>query len=312
MGEWWFAPAQPPSHVQASRTVNAMLGIIGLTVSLVMVFGGYLMGGGQMHVVLEALPTEMMTIAGGAIGAMIVGNSAEVLKGVGGGIKQVFGGSKWKEQDFKDMLCLLFTITKMIKSKGILVIESHIEKPSESSIFQRYPRILADHFATDFICDTLRMLSMNMDDAHQVFDAMESQLEKHHHEHMMPQHALQTMADGLPAIGIVAAVLGVIKTMASVTEPPEVLGGMIGHALVGTFLGVFLAYLIVGPFATKLKAVMDEQHQFYLIIREVLVAHLNGNAPQVSVEIGRGSVPSTMQPSFFELEEALNAAADAA
>ena len=118
MGEWWFAPAQPPSHVQASRTVNAMLGIIGLTVSLVMVFGGYLMGGGQMHVVLEALPTEMMTIAGGAIGAMIVGNSAEVLKGVGGGIKQVFGGSKWKEQDFKDMLCLLFTITKMIKSKG--------------------------------------------------------------------------------------------------------------------------------------------------------------------------------------------------
>ncbi len=312
MGEWWFAPAQPPSHVQASRTVNAMLGIIGLTVSLVMVFGGYLMGGGQMHVVLEALPTEMMTIAGGAIGAMIVGNSAEVLKGVGGGIKQVFGGSKWKEQDFKDMLCLLFTITKMIKSKGILVIESHIEKPSESSIFQRYPRILADHFATDFICDTLRMLSMNMDDAHQVFDAMESQLEKHHHEHMMPQHALQTMADGLPAIGIVAAVLGVIKTMASVTEPPEVLGGMIGHALVGTFLGVFLAYLIVGPFATKLKAVMDEQHQFYLIIRDVLVAHLNGNAPQVSVEIGRGSVPSTMQPSFFELEEALNAAADAA
>ena len=192
------------------------------------------------------------------------------------------------------------------------MIESHIEKPSESSIFQRYPRILADHFATDFICDTLRMLSMNMDDAHQVFDAMESQLEKHHHEHMMPQHALQTMADGLPAIGIVAAVLGVIKTMASVTEPPEVLGGMIGHALVGTFLGVFLAYLIVGPFATKLKAVMDEQHQFYLIIRDVLVAHLNGNAPQVSVEIGRGSVPSTMQPSFFELEEALNAAADAA
>ena len=302
---------RPPNRSSQNGYAN-MLGIIGLTVSLVMVFGGYLMGGGQMHVVLEALPTEMMTIAGGAIGAMIVGNSAEVLKGVGAGIKQVFSGSKWKEQDFKDMLCLLFTITKMIKSKGILVIESHIEKPSESSIFQRYPRILADHFATDFICDTLRMLSMNMDDAHQVFDAMESQLEKHHHEHMMPQHALQTMADGLPAIGIVAAVLGVIKTMASVTEPPEVLGGMIGHALVGTFLGVFLAYLIVGPFATKLKAVVDEQHQFYLIIRDVLVAHLNGNAPQVSVEIGRGSVPSIMQPSFFELEEALNAAADAA
>ncbi|TAL01036.1 MAG: flagellar motor stator protein MotA [Rhodospirillaceae bacterium] len=288
-----------------------MLGAIGLVVAISMVFGGYAMAGGHLSVVLEAMPTELMTILGGAVGALIVGNSVEVLKAVVGGVKQVFSGSKWKEQDFKDMLCLLFTITKMIKSKGILVIESHIEKPAESTIFQKYPRILADHFATDFICDTLRMLSMNLDDAHQVYDAMEGQLEKHHHEKMMPQHGLQTMADGLPAIGIVAAVLGVIKTMASVTEPPEVLGGMIGHALVGTFLGVFLAYLIVGPFAVKLKAVLDEEHQFYLIIRDVLVAHLNGNAPQVSVEIGRGAVPTKMQPSFFELEEALNSATDA-
>jgi chemotaxis protein MotA len=127
---------------------------------------------------------------------------------------------------------------------------------------------------------------------------------------MEPQHALQTMADGLPAIGIVAAVLGVIKTMASVTEPPEVLGGMIGKALVGTFLGVFLSYMIVGPFAVRLKQVINEEHQFYLIIRDVLVAHLKGSAPQVSVEIGRGNVPSKMQPSFFELEEALNAATE--
>ena len=209
------------------------------------------------------------------------------------------------------MLCLLFTITKMIKSKGILVIESHIEKPEESAIFQKYPRILADHFATDFICDTLRMLSMNLDDAHQVFDTMESQLDKHHHEKLVAQQALQTMADGLPAIGIVAAVLGVIKTMASVTEPPEILGGMIGHALVGTFLGVFLAYLFVGPFQVRLKGILDEEHRFYLIIRDVLVAHLNGNAPQVSVEIGRGNVPSEVQPTFFELEEALNSTSDA-
>ena len=135
---------------------------------------------------------------------------------------------------------------------------------------------------------------------------MESQLDKHHHEALKPQEALQTMADGLPAIGIVAAVLGVIKTMASVTEPPEVLGKLIGGALTGTFLGVFLAYLLVGPFATRLKQIMDEEHQFYLIIRDVMVAHLNGNAPQVSVEIGRGNVPSKVQPSFFELEEALN------
>ena len=205
------------------------------------------------------------------------------------------------------MLCLLFTITKMIKSKGILVIESHIEKPEESTIFQKYPRIMHDHFAIALICDTLRMLSMNLDDPHQVFDTMESQLEKHHHEALGPQHALQTMADGLPAIGIFAAVLGVIYTMGSVTEPPEVLGGMIGSAFVGTFLGVFLAYLLVGPFQTRIKQVCDEEHQFYLIIRDVLVVHLNGNAPQVSVEIGPGNVPSNVQPTFFELEEALNA-----
>ncbi len=287
-----------------------MMGIVGIIFVFVMVFGGFLLHGGNIMVVIHALPTELMTIFGGAIGAMIVGNTADTLKGVGTGIKQVFTGPKWKEQDFKDMLCLLFTITKMIKSKGILVIESHIEKPEESTIFQKYPRILADHFAVDFICDTLRMLSMNLDDPHQVFDAMESQLEKHHHEKLQPQMALQTMADGLPAIGIVAAVLGVINTMQSVTEPPEVLGGMIGSALVGTFLGVFLAYTVVGPFGVRLKSVMDEEHQFYMIIRDVLVAHLNGNAPQVSVEIGRGNVPTKVQPSFFELEEALNATSE--
>lgn len=283
-----------------------MMGIVGLVVVNVMVFGGYMLHGGHMSVIFEALPTELMVIGGGAVGAMIVGNSADILKGIGGNLKKVFSGPKWSEQDFKDVLCLLFTITKMIKSKGILVIESHIEKPEESNIFQKYPKILGDHFAVDFICDTLRMLSMNLDDPHQVFDAMEAQLEKHHHENLGPQHALQTMADGLPAIGIVAAVLGVIHTMGSVTEPPEVLGGMIGSALVGTFMGVFLAYLLVGPFASRIKQICDEEHQFYLIIRDVLVAHLNGNAPQVSVEIGRGNVPSKVQPTFFELEEALN------
>jgi chemotaxis protein MotA len=237
-----------------------MLAIIGIAVTFGMVFGGYLLHGGKMGVILAALPTELMVIFGGATGAMIVGNSIETLKGLTGNIKKVFSGPKWNEQDFKDVLCLLFTITKMIKSKGILVIESHIEKPEESNIFQKYPRILADHFAVDFVCDTLRMLSMNLDDAHQVFDAMEAQLEKHHHEALGPQHALQTMADGLPAIGIVAAVLGVINTMASVTEPPEVLGGMIGSALVGTFLGVFLAYLLVGPFSSRIKQICDEEH----------------------------------------------------
>jgi chemotaxis protein MotA len=151
------------------------------------------------------------------------------------------------------------------------------------------------------------MMTMNLEDPHQVEDAMETQLEKHHAEATAPAGALQTMADGLPALGIVAAVLGVIKTMGSITEPPAVLGAMIGGALVGTFLGVFLAYGLVGPFATRLKAVVDEEASFYQIIQSVLVAHLHGNAAQISVEIGRGNVPSDAQPSFLELEEALGA-----
>jgi chemotaxis protein MotA len=163
-----------------------------------------------------------------------------------------------------------------------------------------------DHFALDFICDTLRMMTMSLEDPHQVETAMEKQLEKHHHEALGPSTALQTMADGLPALGIVAAVLGVIKTMGAISEPPPVLGGMIGSALVGTFMGVFLAYGIVGPLATRLKSIAEEEALFYHVIRDVLVAHLHGNAAQISVELGRGSVPSEAQPSFQELEEALN------
>ena len=168
--------------------------------------------------------------------------------------------------------------------------------------------MLKDHFATDFICDTLRMMTMNLEDPHQIEDAMEKQLEKHHHEALEPAHALQNMADALPALGIVAAVLGVIKTMSAITEPPAVLGGMIGGALVGTFLGVFLAYGLVGPLAARLTGILNGDAAYYKIIQSVLVAHLHGNAAQISVEIGRGDIPTTAQPSFAEMEEALSAA----
>ena len=197
-----------------------------------------------------------------------------------------------------------------MKTKGVVALEAHIEKPDESAIFQKYPKILKDHHVTHFICDTLRMMTMNLDDPHQVEDAMEKQLEKHHHEALHPAHALQNMADSLPALGIVAAVLGIVKTMSHINEPPEVLGLMIGKALVGTFLGVLLAYGIVGPLSSRLGAIVDCDAQFYKIIRDVLVAHLHGNAAQVSVEIGRGSVPSSLQPSFAQLEEALATAAE--
>jgi chemotaxis protein MotA len=284
-----------------------MFQIIGIVLLFGCVFGSFIMSGGNIGVILGALPFEMLTIGGAGIAAVLTANSSVVLKGLGGGMGKVFKGPQWKAADYRDLLSLLFLLTKTMKSKGVIALESHIETPKESSIFSRYPKIMKDHFAVDFICDTLRMMTMNLEDPHQVEDAMENQLEKHHHEALEAPHALTSLADALPALGIVAAVLGVIKTMAAITEPPAVLGEMIGSALVGTFLGVFLAYGLVGPMATRMAAVIDEDGSFYKIIQSVLVAHLHGNAAQISVEIGRGNVPTPNQPSFLELEEALSA-----
>jgi chemotaxis protein MotA len=289
-----------------------MFQIIGIVVLFAMVFGSYVISGGKFGVILHALPHEMMAIGGAGLAAFLISNSPAVMKGTLSGLGKVFKGPKWKASDYRDLLSLLFLLTKTMKTKGVIALESHIEKPTESAIFSKYPKVLSDHFAVDFICDTLRMMTMNLEDPHQVEDAMEKQLEKHHHEAMGPPHALQNLADALPALGIVAAVLGVVKTMGSITEPPEVLGAMIGGALVGTFLGVFLAYGLVGPIAARLKELTEEEGAFYRIIQAVLVAHLHGNAAQISVEIGRGNVPSNSQPSFLELEEALsNVTADA-
>jgi len=284
-----------------------MFQIIGIIMLFAMVFGSFLLHGGKMDVILKTLPYELMAIFGAAIAAFLISQSMTVVKATLSGFGKVFAGPKWKAADYRDLLSLLFLLTKTMKSKGVIALESHIEKPHESAIFSRFPKIVKDHFAVDFICDTLRMMTMNLEDPHQVEDAMEKQIEKHHHEASAPAHALQNMADALPALGIVAAVLGVIKTMGSITEPPEVLGGMIGGALVGTFLGVFLAYGLIGPMSARLQNVVDEEGAFYRIIQSVLVAHLHGNAAQISVEIGRGSVPSEAQPTFLELEEALSA-----
>ena len=284
-----------------------MFQIIGIVLLFALVFGSFIISGGNMGVILHSLPHEMMCIGGAGIASFLIANSMTVIKGTGGGFSKVFGGPKWKASDYRDLLSLLFLLTKTMKSKGVIALESHIEKPKESSIFSRFPKVMKDHFAVDFICDTLRMMTMNLEDPHQVEDAMEKQLEKHHHEALAPSHALQSLADALPALGIVAAVLGVIKTMGAITEPPEVLGEMIGSALVGTFMGVFLAYGLVAPMATRMKDVVEEEGAFYKIIQSVLVAHLHGNAAQISVEIGRGSVPSPSQPRFSELEDALSA-----
>jgi chemotaxis protein MotA len=285
-----------------------MFQIGGIIFVFVTVFGGYALAGGGFEVILHALPYEGTQILGAAIGALLISSSGTTLKATMGSLGKIMSGSKWKQKDYIDLLCLLFTLTKTMKSKGMIALEQHIEKPEESNIFKHYPRIIKDHFAIDFICDTIRMMTMSLEDPHQVETAMEKQLDKHHHESLAGANSFQSMADGMPALGIVAAVLGVIKTMGSITEPPEVLGEMIGGALVGTFFGVFVAYGFLAPMATRIKSAVDEEGLFYQVIRDVLVAHLHGNAAQVSVEIGRGSVPSHFQPSFAELETSMNAA----
>lgn len=283
-----------------------MLSIVGIFLILAMVFGGYILAGGSMGVILAALPLELMIIGGATCGSFCIGNKGPVIKRALKDIAACFKGAKWGKDDYSALLCLLFHLVKTIKSKGILTLEPHIENPHESPIFSQYPKIVHDHFAVDFICDTLRMITMSVEDPYQIEDSMQKQLDKHHHEATSGSEALQGVADALPAIGIVAAVLGIVKTMSHIDSPPAILGKMIGNALVGTFLGVFLAYCFMGPFASKAKAIHNQDAQFYLIIRDVMVAHLKGNAPQVSVEMGRGNIPTDYQPTFFELEAAMN------
>ena len=282
--------------------------IIGIVVVLGCVFGVYIASGGNIDIIIEAAPHEVATILGASIGALIIANRGHVIKAILKGFGHAFKGAKFKKQDYIDLLCLLYTLVKLAKSKGLIALEPHIEKPEESDIFAKYPKIQHDHFAAPFICDTFRMITMSLEDPHQVEDIMQKQLDKHHHEVAHPAHALQTMADGLPAVGIVAAVLGVVKTMASINSPVDILGKMIGGALVGTFLGIFFSYCIFAPIAQRLADIVEEEAQYYFIIRDILVGYLNGQAVQIAVEGGRGNVPSRLQPTFFELEQAIEAA----
>jgi chemotaxis protein MotA len=277
----------------------------GLVFLFACVFGSYMMSGGSMGPLIEAVPFEMLTIGGAAIGTFIMANSMHDIKHTLAGFKKILKGAVFKKSDYVELLSLLFYLVRLASTKGAMALEAHIEKPEESVAFQKFPKLLHNHHVTHLICDYLRMVGMNADDPNQIEDVMARELKKILHEELHGSHALQSLADGLPALGIVAAVLGVIKTMSHISEPPAVLGAMIGGALVGTFLGVLLAYGMVGPCATRLKGVVEEEAKFMEVVRAVLVAHLHGNAPQVSVETGRKMAPSQHMPSFQALEEAL-------
>lgn len=281
-----------------------MIGIVGIIIIFVMVFGGYLAAGGKMPIILHTLPYEMTMILGAAVGAFVISNDMSGIKQTVRDLGKVFKGPKWKPSDYQDLLCLLYELIRL-GQQNPMALEEHIEGPETSSIFGQFPKIQAEGEAVSLICDTLRSASMNYDDPHQVEEVLEKRIENHHHHALHSSHAMQTIADGLPALGIVAAVLGVIKTMGSIDQPPEILGKLIGGALVGTFLGVFLAYGIAGPFAEKIKSSVEDDGHFYKLIREVLVANLYKHTPNLCIEVGRQNAPGHVRPSFSDLEEAL-------
>ena len=298
-----FIKVQTKEQLPENMDAADMTLIFGTLIVFGLIFGGFMLSGGNMDIVLHALPFEGMMIGGGAIGAFVIANSFSTAKKSLAGIVRVMKGPRWKAQDYNDLLSLMFELARIYRQKGILAMEPHIEDPDSSEIFARYPAIQKDHFAIELITDSFRMVSMQFDDKYEMEDVINRKIKKHHHEALVPAHAIQSMSDGLPAIGIVAAVLGVIKTMSSIDKPPEVLGAMIGGALVGTFLGVFLAYCMVQPIAGRLTQIEEEDGALYTVIRDVIVAIVTGHPPSVAIEIGRGNIPTAKQPRFATVEE---------
>lgn len=275
---------------------------IGTVIVFGCVFGGYMAMGGHMGVLWQ--PFEFVIILGAALGALIIANPMPVLKGLGGAMGAVARGSRFKKEHYLELLSMLFALFKLAKSKGNLALEQHIENPEESSLFAQFPGFAKNHHAVEFVCDYLRLVTLGTENVHEMEALMDEELETHHHEQEALVSAVQNMADGTPALGIVAAVLGVIKTMGAITEPPEVLGHYIGGALVGTFFGVLVAYGLFGPIASSMRAVFSAEAKYFQCIKAGLLAHVAGHAPAVSVEFARKALLSDTRPTFKEVEDA--------
>ncbi|GBQ34543.1 flagellar motor stator protein MotA [Gluconacetobacter azotocaptans] len=282
-----------------------MLFIGGLVFALVCVFGSFVGSGGALAPLMKSMPFELLTIVGSAVGIFVMGNSKEALKQTPGYLRLTLTGARYDKAAYFELLVTLFRFMRLAQAKGNMALEEHIENPNDSSIFALAPGVREDTETRNMICDYLRLVSLNMGDAYQLDEVMARELKKNLTEKLHISDCLQSIADALPALGIVAAVLGVIKTMASISKPPAVLGAMIGGALVGTFLGVLLSYGVVAPLAGRMRNVVMQDGRYQDIIRIVLVAHLQGNPPQVSAEIGRKDIPHAFMPSFSELDAAL-------
>jgi chemotaxis protein MotA len=282
-----------------------MLVIIGAVVVLVCVFGAYAVHGGHLGVLWQ--PSEYVIILGASVGAFIIGNTKTNIKQTLKGLKRALKGPTYKKADYVELLSVLYQIFKLAKTKGMLALEQHVEKPDESALFAQFPKFQKDHHAIEFLCDYLRMMTLGTENPNEVETLMDAELETHHQELHGASHAVQSMADGMPALGIVAAVLGVIHTMGSITEPPVVLGALIGAALVGTFFGVMVSYGFVAPLANVIAAVDNTDGKYYQCMKAGLLAHMQGYPPAVSIEFARKVLISTERPNFYEVEQAVSA-----
>ena len=279
-----------------------MFVIVGYVVVLLAVFGGYALAGGNFGVIVKAAPLELFIIGGSALGAFFVGNDAKTLKATLKAIPVLLKGSKYTKARYMELMGLLYEILAKARKEGLMSIEGDVENPEESAIFKKFPNIASDHHLVEFITDYLRMMVSGNMNSHEIENLMDSEIETHHQEAHKPMNAIQAVGDGLPAFGIVAAVLGVVKTMASVGQPPTVLGQMIAGALVGTFLGILLAYGFVSPLAKLLETKGEEGHKELQCVKITLLASLQGYSPAIAVEFGRKVLFSTERPSFKELE----------
>jgi chemotaxis protein MotA len=279
-----------------------MFSIIGIVLVFACVIGGYLMEKGKLGVLVQ--PAELVTIGGAAIGTVLAANPLYILKKLVGGFLGVIKGSPFTKQRYVDTLKMMFDLFAKSRKEGAIAIESDVEDPEKSPIFSRYPAFLGDHHARDFVCDTMRMAITGGVNPFDVDQMMELDMDSHHHSESQPNQALTSVADALPGLGIVAAVLGVVVTMGSLGGPPEEIGHKVAAALVGTFLGILMCYGVFGPLASNMAKSVDEEHSFYSVLRVVMLAFIKGTSPIMAVEIGRRAIPGHSRPSFAEVEKA--------
>jgi chemotaxis protein MotA len=278
-----------------------MLVVIGYVIVCASVFGGYAMAGGHLAALFQ--PLELLMIGGGALGAFFVGNNPKAIKATMQALPKCFKGSRYSKAVYMELMALLYDVLTKVRKEGLMSIEADVENPAQSGIFSKYPNVVADHHAVEFMTDYLRMMVSGNLNPLEMENLMDNEIETHHHELEVPAHCVAKIGDGLPAFGIVAAVMGVVHTMGSVGLPPSELGMLIAHALVGTFLGILLAYGFVGPLANLLEQKAAEQTKMFQCMKVTLLASLNGYAPVVAVEFGRKVLYSTERPTFAEMEQ---------